>query len=135
MVVVTFCILEWSLPPHSVLFCFQTVHTYPLEVLRRRMQVHSMDSRQRAASLWTLAILAKTTAFRELFAGHMFESNASCCQQCASSGHNTWQVEKAINTTVIILCLFFLLATCCNSTGTLVWSDICLMYLLVCSAV
>ena len=39
---------------------------YPLEVLRRRMQVHSMDSRQRAASLWTLA---KTTAFRELFAG------------------------------------------------------------------
>jgi len=28
--------------------------------------VDSMDSRQRAASLWTLA---KTTAFRELFAG------------------------------------------------------------------
>ena len=91
-----------SLPPHSVLFCFQTVYTYPLEVLRRRMQVHSMDSRQRAASLWTLAILAKTTAFRELFAGHIFESNPSCCQQFASSGHNTWQVEEAINTTVMI---------------------------------
>lgn len=62
----------WLLPPHSVLFGFQTVYTYPLEALRRRMRVHSMDSRQRAASLWTLAILAKTTAFRELFAGHIF---------------------------------------------------------------
>ena len=43
---------------------FQIV--YPLEVLRRRMQVHSMDPTQRSTSLWTLA---KTTAFRELFAG------------------------------------------------------------------